>query len=291
MDFLNYGFMQRALIVGLLISVMSPLMGTVIVLKRLSNLGETLSHSCLAGVGIGLFCGFNPILGAIVASVFAAYGIEYFRSVFSKYAEMSTSVIMSLGIGLAALFSGLAGNKTDFNNFLFGSVMLVSNEELLIIFLLSIAVIVIMLFYYRDFLYITFDDEGALLSGVPVRQCNFIFTVLTAIVVSISSRTVGALIISSLMVLPVGCAMQISRSYKSNMLLSIIYGMFITITGIILSFYLDTKPGGTIVLIGIFCLFLTIIISRFLRTAFFKVNKIKNSKICNSIANDTKILQ
>ncbi len=278
MDIFSYGFMQRAVIVAILISIMSPLMGTVIVLKRLSNLGETLSHSCLAGVAIGLFLGFNPIAGAILAAVFAAYGIEYIRSVFSKYAEISTSVIMSLGIGLAALFSGLAGNKTDFNNFLFGSIMVVKPEELLIILLLSVAVILVMLYYYREFLYLTFDEEAAVLSGVPVKRCNFIFTLLTAVVVAISSQTVGALIISSLMVLPVACAMQVSRSYKSNMIISVIYGLVITVSGVVLSFYMNTKPGGTIVLIGIAALFLTIIISKTVKSAMFNLSKVRNRK-------------
>lgn len=256
MEILTYSFMQRAIIVGLLISVITPLIGNIIVLKRLSNMGEALSHCCLAGVAIGLFIGINPITGAVIVSVLSALLIDKIRLMFPQYQEMSVSIILSLGIALAAIFSGFVNNTQSFSSFLFGSVVAITFEEMLYIVVLSIAVILIFIFYYKELFYITFDEQGAYLDGVNTNKTNFIFTILIAITVSVSSKIVGALIISSLMIIPVACSMLISKSYKQNILFSLLFAMFFTLFGLILSGIYDLKPGGTIVLTGIFTLFI-----------------------------------
>ena len=261
-DILSQGYMQRAFIVAILISLITPLIGNVIVLKRLSSIGDALSHSSLAGVAIGLCFGFNPIISAIIFSVIAAIIIEYIRGAFPNYSEMATAIVLSFGVGIAAIFSGFTGNAANFDNFLFGSIIATSTFDLYTVLILSIVVLLAMVILYRELFYITFDEEGAKLSGISVKKINVIFTIITAVVVSIAAKTVGALVISSLMIIPVACAMLVSRSYKSNIIISVIFAILFTIVGLLVACIYDLKPGGTIVLIGIAILLILLVIRK-----------------------------
>ncbi|MCD8089952.1 MAG: metal ABC transporter permease [Clostridiales bacterium] len=251
MEIFTYGFIQRAFAVGLFISVMTPLIGNIIVLKRLSTVGDALSHASLAGVAIGLFASVNPIGSAILLSCLAALAIEFFRKYFPGYSEISTAIVLSVGVGLAAVFSSLVKNANSFNSFLFGSIVAISPQETAVVMGLSAVVILMTLLLYRELFYIAFDEEGAVLSGVKVKTINFVFTLMTAVVVSVSARTVGTLVISSLMVVPVSCALLISKSYKQNIILSVAFAVIFTLTGLFISCFWDIAPGGTIVLCGI----------------------------------------
>ena len=248
-DIFQMAFMQKALVIAIFISIVTPLIGNTIVLKRLSSIGDALSHAGLAGVAIGLCFSWSPVVSAIVFSVISALIIEYIRRGFPNYSEMATAIVLSFGV--AAVFSGFIKNAASFNSFLFGSIVAVSTFELVVVVVLSIAVIIILVLLYRELFYIAFDEESAALSGVPVKSINLIFTILTSIVVSIAARTVGALVISSLMVIPVACSMLISKSYKQNVIFSVIFAFIFTIAGLLITAVYDLKPGGTIVLIGI----------------------------------------
>lgn len=258
-EIFTLGFMQRAIAVAICISVITPMLGNTIVLKRLSSIGDALSHAGLAGVAIGLCFSFNPIFSAIVFSVISALIIEFIRRGFPNYSELATAIVLSFGVGVAAVFSGFVKNAASFNSFLFGSIVAISTQELIAVIVLSIAVFVILLLLYRELMYIAFDEEGAALSGVNNRAVDLVFTVLTAVVVSIAARTVGALVISSLMVIPVACAMLVSKSYKHNMVLSVVFGLVFTVAGLLITAFYDLKPGGTIVLVGIAVLVLMLI--------------------------------
>lgn len=262
MEIFQMEFMQRALIVAVFISIITPIIGNVIVLKRLSTIGDALSHSGLAGVTIGLCAGINPVLSAVIVSVLAALTIEYIRRGFPNYSELATAIVLSFGVGLAAVFSGFVKNAATLNSFLFGSIVAISDFEMWVVILLSIVVMVVAAVLYRELFYVTFDEEGAGLSGVPVKSVNLIFTVLTAIVVSVAARTVGVLVISSLMVVPVACAMLISKSYKQNIVLSVIFALVFTITGLTITAFYDIKPGGTIVLVGIAALIVLLLMRK-----------------------------
>lgn len=259
---LQYEFMRRAFVVGILLATIIPCIGVTIVLKRLSMMGDALSHASLAGVAAGLVLGMNPILGAVIITVIAGFGIDVIRKRFPKYAEISIAIIMSAGVGLAGVLSGFADNSAGFTSFLFGSIVAITDFELYLVVILAIVVMIVFLFLYKELMYIAFDEEGARLVGIPVKTVNFIFTILTALTISIASRTVGALIVSSIMVIPVACAMRFSKSYKMTILLSIMFAVVFTLIGLVLSFYIGLKPGGTIVLAGVITLIITMIIKK-----------------------------
>ena len=258
-EMLQYGFMQRAFITGILLAVIAPLIGITIVLKRMSMIGDALSHASLAGVALGLLLGINPILGAMGICLFAALGVEAIRRKIPRYSEMAISIIMSTGIGLAGILSGFVKNGTNFNSFLFGSIISISKDELKIVCVISVLVLLCVLLLYKELFYIGFDENAARISGVPVKTINL----LTALTVSIASRTVGTLIVSSMLVIPIACGMQVGRSYKAVMIIGVITALVTTVIGLTLSYYVGLKPGGTIVLLEVVCFLILALISRY----------------------------
>ena len=251
MSILQYGFMQRALLVGLLLAIITPCIGITIVLKRMSMIGDALSHSSLAGVALGLLLGINPVAGAVMVCVLAALGIEAIRKRIPRYSEMAIAIVMSAGIGLAGVLSGFVQNSAGFNSFLFGSIVSISREETAAVCVVSVLVLAAVLIFYRELFYIGFDENAARISGVPVRSVNFLFTILTALTVSIASRTVGTLIVSSMLVVPVACGMQMAKSYRNTLLCAVLVAVATTVIGLFLSYYIGIKPGGAIVLLEV----------------------------------------
>lgn len=260
MEIFQYDFMRRALLVGLLLAIIIPCVGTVVVFKRLSMMGDALSHTSLAGVAAGLVMGINPVLGAIAVSIIAALSIEAIRKRLPRYSELSIAIVTSAGIGLAGVLSGFVQSTASFNSFLFGSIVAISSFEQTLVLIIGAIVIAAFLILYKELFYIALDESSARLAGIPVKTVNFIFTLLTAITVSIAARTVGALVVSSLMVVPVACAMQIGRSYRQTVLYAIGFAVLFTMSGLFLSYYVGLRPGGTIVLIGVIVLILLLLL-------------------------------
>ena len=241
MEIFEYAFMQRAFIVGILLAAIIPCIGLVIVCKRLSMIGDALSHTSLAGVAAGLLLGLNPVLTAAAACVVAAIGIEAIRRKIPRFSEMSIAIIMSAGI------------------------VAISNGELYLVIAVSMAVLLMFLLMYKELFYVSLDEQSARLAGVPVKTVNFLFTVLIAVTVSVAARTVGALIVSSMMVVPVACAMQFGTSYRQTLILAVVLDILFMITGLFAAYYLGLKPGGTIVLVGVLVLILVFVGKRILR--------------------------
>ncbi|MDR2180675.1 MAG: metal ABC transporter permease [Synergistaceae bacterium] len=265
MALFEYEFMRRAFIVGLLLAVIIPCIGVVVVLKRLTMIGDALSHSSLAGVAAGLVMGVNPILGAGVTCVVAALGIETIRKKMPQYSDIAIAVVLSSSIGMAGVLSGFVKNAANFNSFLFGSIVAFSDFEMTLVVCVSFAVMLAFVLLYKELFFIAFDERAARLAGVPVGMVNNIFTVLTAITVSIASRTVGVLIVSSMMVIPVACAMQLRASYKRTVIYSVCFAVAFTAAGLYVSYYARLKPGGTIVLLGVACLILILSAKKLLK--------------------------
>lgn len=268
MEIFQYAFMQRAFIVGIILAVIIPCIGVVVVLKRLSMIGDALSHTSLAGIAAGLLLGINPIIGAIFVSIISALSIEYIRKRMPQYAEISIAIIMSAGIGLAGVLSGFVKNSASFDSFLFGSIVAISKFEVYMILSIGILVLLTFIFLYKELFYVSMDEKAARLAGIPVNGVNFIFTILTAITVSIAARTIGALIVSSMIVVPVALGMQIGKSYKQTVIYSIIAAVISMVGGLFISYYGEIKPGGTIVLVGIILLMIVGIFKRIFDKSF-----------------------
>lgn len=260
-DIFQYEFMQKAIMVLIIIAAIAPCMGMPIVMKRLSAIGDATSHSALAGVTLGLVLGINPIVGAVIFALLAAFGIELLRKAFSEFSEIATVIVMSAGIGMTAILSGfITDGSANLNSFLFGSIVAVSDFEMYLTMGLGLIVIVMSVIFHKEIFAIIFDEETAIISGLPVKRINFLLMVLTAVTVAIASRVVGALMISSLLIIPVAAAMMLKKSYKKTLVISVVFAEIFSVAGFFISYFLDLRPGGTIVLLGVIVLLMLMLI-------------------------------
>lgn len=261
LDIFSYSFMQRSLIMGIIIAIIAPTIGLFLVLRRLSVIGDAISHVALAGAAFGLLLGIYPVYTAIGFSIIAVLGVEKLRKEYSEYAELSLSIVLSAGIGLASILISL-GNTSGIFSYLFGSLALVTKKDIWVVSILGSFIIISVLFLYKGLFYLTFDEESARMAGVPVRKINTFFSILVALTIGISMRTVGVLLISSLMILPVATSLLISKSFKQALLYSNLFGIISVVLGLISSFYFDLAPGGTIVLTALLLLIIVMVINK-----------------------------
>ena len=251
LDMSQYAFMQRAFIAGAVLGVAVPLVGVIMVLERLSMIGDTLSHASLAGVAGGLIAGINPIAGATVACLAAACFVEGIRKRLESRGDLAIAIVMATGVGLAGVLSGFVPNSSTFSSFLFGSIVTVSDSELAAITAIGIGIIAYCTAFSRELFWVALDERAARIAGVRTRLVNVSFIFTCALVISIASRTVGALIVSSMMTVPVACALSVSRSWKQTCICSSVVGLASVVAGLTVSYVWGLKPGGTIVLIQV----------------------------------------
>lgn len=264
LEILQYDFMQRALLSGILIGMISPVIGTFLVLRRLSFIGDTLSHSALAGVAAGILLGGYPVLGGIIFAVLAALGIEQLRKAYKHYQELSMPIMMSTGIGLAVVLISISNGFTvDLFTYLFGSVIAVTKTDIITISLIAFLIILTVYLLYKELLFLSFDEEGARLSGLPYQSINLIFTILVALTIASSMRIVGILLVSSMITIPVAASLQVANSFKQTLFFSVLFAELSIISGIFTAYYFDLASGGTIVLISVTILLSTILFKRY----------------------------
>lgn len=259
---LSYDFMRRALIVGGMLAIIIPMIGLVMINRKTSMIGDALSHSSLAGIAMGLIFAINPMWTSLVFCVLGAFAIDIIRKKFKDFGDMATAIIMSFGIGLAAILSDFAPGGKSFESYLFGSITTVSREDIILVGIIFALVVTMSLYFYNALLFISINPIMARLAGVKAGMVNGVFTFLTAITIAISAKIVGALMITSLMVIPVATALLMSDSYKKTYLISLIFSVIFMISGIIISFYYGLKPGGAIVMIAIGTLVIVAIVKK-----------------------------
>ncbi|QLY78866.1 metal ABC transporter permease [Clostridium intestinale] len=256
---LQYGFMQNAMIISLLISILCPCIGIFLVLKRHSMIGDTLAHSSLAGVSIGVLFGFNPLLSAFAFTSVCAVLIEVLKNYYKKYAEVILVIVLSLSVGIAITIMSSGKIKSNVNSYLFGSILTVSTQDLITVGILSLITILVLIFFFDKLLYTTFDEEGAQVAGIKVKFINFIFSLLVAATVSVSIRVVGVLVLTSMIALPVATALQFNQGFKKTLFLSVIISVVDILSGLIISYYANCAAGGVISLVSVGMLILVIL--------------------------------
>ncbi|GKV64624.1 MULTISPECIES: metal ABC transporter permease [unclassified Sporosarcina] len=263
----TYEFLQNAVLSGLVIGLIAPMLGLFIVVRRMAMISDALSHVALAGIAGSLylsqqvlfFAALNPVYLGMGAAVVGSLLIERLRRIYKSFEELAIPIILSAGIGFGAIFISLAkGFGTDLVGYLFGSVSAVSRQDLYIVLLIAVIVILFIYFLYKELFSLAFDPEYARVSGVNERIIQAAFMVITALVIGASMRIVGILLVSSLMTLPVAAAIQLAKSYKGALIYSIIFGEIAVIIGLISAYYLDIAPGGTIVVTSVFILLIVL---------------------------------
>lgn len=251
MEIFQYDFMVRALTASLIVGLICPLMGMFIVFKKLSLIGDSLSHIALSGIASATIVGVNPLIGSLVASSIAAIIIDRLRTYLKEYADLSIAIIMALGVGISGILISISNTNFDLFSFMYGSIATVSSEDIKIIIMVAIIIILFVSLLFKELLYITFDEENAKFSKIPVKLINTIFMILVAASITITLRIVGVLLVSSLISIPVATSLKVAKSFKQSIFYSVLFGEIAIISGVLISFYLDIAPGGTIVIISV----------------------------------------
>jgi len=248
-ELFQYSFVLRGLEAGLLIGIIAPLIGIFLVLRRYSLIADTLSHVCLTGIAIGLLLKINPLFTAIGAASISSLAIERLRISKKIYAETALSIFLSGSLALAIVLISFAhGFNVDIFSFLFGSIVTVKQADIYTILVLSLIIAIILGAFYKELVYISFDEEAAQVSGIPVKLFNNIFILLAAIFIALAIPIVGILLVSAMLVIPVVTALQLKKSFKATLLWAEVFSLASVLSGIVASFYLNLSSGGTIVL-------------------------------------------
>ncbi|MCC3373368.1 metal ABC transporter permease [Cohnella sp. REN36] len=250
MDILTAEFFQRALIGGVLIAVTAPLMGLFLVLRRLAMIGDTLSHVSIAGVALGFLINVYPVAVGLVFAIAASFGIEALRRKYRSFAELSIAIIMSGGIALASILFTLGkGFNLNVNSYLFGSIYTLDTTDLIVIGVVTAIVLAVVLLLKKELFLLTFDEDAASVSGLPVRYFNILISILTALVISASIKIVGALLVSALLTIPAACGLALARSFRQAVVIVVAIGEVAVIAGLWMAGLWNLAPGGTIVLL------------------------------------------
>ncbi len=252
MSLLSYEFMQRALVAALLTGLAAPAIGTYLVQKRLALLGDGIGHVALTGVALGLLTGQAPLVTAVIVAVAGAAVIELLRLRGRASGDVALALFFYGGIAGGVLLTGLAGGSAaTLNGYLFGAITTVSDAELVLVVALTALVLLVGLGLSPQLFAVCQDEEHARVSGLPVAVYSMLVAVLAAVTVTVAMRTVGLLLVSALMVVPVATAQQVARGFRLTLLLAMGIGVVASLAGVWTSFEAGTAPGPTIVLLAL----------------------------------------
>lgn len=258
-----YGFMRQAFQASFLISIIAPILGLFLILRRQTLLADTLSHVSLVGVALGLLLGVAPTWTNIVVVIFASILLEYIRIIYKSYTEISVAIMMSGGMALAlVLMSFNDTTAMSLNTFLFGSIVTISVEQVLFLLVLTLLIITLYIFFRRPMYVLTFDEETAFTSGLPVRMMSIAFNVITGVAIAIIMPIVGALLVSAILILPAAISMRLSKSFTGVILIGIVLAMIGMSSGLTISYYQGTPPGATITLVFLVIFFIVILLEK-----------------------------
>jgi zinc transport system permease protein len=251
-EMFQYDFMRIALAMAVLIGLTAPAVGTFMVQRRMSLLGDGIGHIALTGIGLGLLTGSSPILGALVVSVLGAIAIEVVRARSRSGADVALALLFYGGLAGGVILTGAAGGgAASLQSYLFGSISSVSVNDLYVVAGLAVAVLGIVALFGRELFLLSQDEEVARASGLPTRFLSILIAATAAVTVVIAMRAIGLLLVSALMIVPVAAAQQLTRGFRSTMLLAMGVGVLSAVSGLAGSFQYDLPPGPSIVLLAL----------------------------------------
>lgn len=256
-----YGFMRQAFQASFLIALIAPVLGLFLILRRQTLLADTLSHVSLVGVALGLLVGVEPTWMNILVVVIASIILEYVRTVYKSYSEVSIAMMMSGGMALAlVLMSFNDTTAMSLNTFLFGSIVTISKDQVLFLLVLTVMILILYLFFRRPMYVLTFDEETAFTSGLPIRVMSIAFNVITGITIAVIMPIVGALLVSAILILPAAISMRLGKNFNWVIGIGILIAIIAMFSGLTVSFYFGTPPGAmiTLILLAIFVLILLV---------------------------------
>jgi zinc transport system permease protein len=259
-EIFNYGFVQRAIIAGVLIAAICSLLGVFLVLRRFSLIGDGLAHITFGSVAVVLLIGISPFyvtLAALPIVMISSLVILKLTSTKRIQGDAAIGIVSSIGIAAGIILTSLSGGyNVDLFSYLFGNILTVNQTELILSFIVFLIVVATVIFFYHDLFAITFDEELARSMGIKTKKINIILFLLTALAAVLAMKVAGIMLVSAMLILPPLTALQLSISFRMTLIASLIFSVISVISGILISFLLNLPAGGTIVLINVAILFL-----------------------------------
>ncbi|MFH0772797.1 MAG: metal ABC transporter permease [bacterium] len=247
----QYGFIQRAFITGIFVALLCSTLGLFLVLRRLSLIGDGLSHVSFGAIAIGLFLGIYPLFVAIPLVILSSLAILRLTEKAKVYGDAAIGILSSVALAVGVILASTShGFTVDLFSYLFGNILAISSFEMIISIVLSLVVLFILYLFYYDLVSLSFNEQLAQIGGVSTKKINILLVILTAITVVLSVRVVGIMLISSLLILPSVTALQIARSFRGALLLSSLSAVTALLLGVVVSFIVNIPTGATVVLIN-----------------------------------------
>ncbi len=251
---MNYSFMQHAFLACVLSSIGCGVIGTYVVVKRVGFLAGGIAHTVLAGMGIAYFMGGSPLLGAVIAALFAAVFISFIKLRWKQQEDILVAAFWSVGMAIGILFiSRTPGYSVDLMSFLFGNILLVSKSDLILMMMLDIITVGIVFLFYKQFMAAVFDEEFARLRGIRIEIYYTVLMCMIALTVVLLIQIVGLILVIALLIFPAACAAQFFHSLFKIMLAATVICLLMTVSGLAIAYQPDLPAGATIIVVaGVF---------------------------------------
>ena len=259
-ELLSYPFLQRAMLASIMVGILCPFVGNFVILRRMSFFADAISHSAFAGIAVGALLGLDLSLTSVAVAIVIAVIIAFLSEKTTLSHDTVIGVAFSGAIASGMLIIGmLKGYRADLFTFLFGDILAISKNDLLLILVISILTISVLLVYLKPFLQITFNRDLAKVEGVNVRLFEYLLFLIIAIVITISLKIIGIILVTSLLIVPAASAKNLASSMIGLFALSSLFGVISGVAGLVCSVFLNTSSGPTIVLVSIGIFFLTML--------------------------------
>lgn len=250
-DFLQYSFVQRAFLAGSFVAIVCSVLGLFLVLRKMSLIGDGLSHVSFGAIAVGMFFGFYPFYIAIPIVMLASVLILKISEKAKIYGDSAIGIVSAVGIAGGIILASLSnGFNVDLFSYLFGNILSISSTEVFLSVVLSFLVLAVVYFFYWDLFSATFDEEYAKTTGVRTDFVNVLLVLLTAVTVVLSVKMVGIILVSALLILPAVTALQLAKGFKMAMFIGAFFSVLSVIFGIAFSFFFDLPSGATIVILN-----------------------------------------
>lgn len=247
----EYNFIIDALMVGVLVAISCSMLGTFLVLRKLSLIGDGLAHVSFAGVAIAMLTAQSPLIVGIPLVAGASLLILKLHEKTNIHGDAAIGLVSSMAIAIGVLITSLSGGyNVDLFSYLFGSLLVISQMDLILSVLLAAAVLAAVIWLYPKLFAMTYDEEYAKILGINVRHMNYLLSLLTAVTIALGIRIVGTMLISSMIIFPAVTALQVTNSFKSTLAVAVLTAVLSVVLGVLGSFVFNLPSGATIVLLN-----------------------------------------
>jgi len=265
LEALQFEFMRNAIAAGVLVSIACGIIGSLVVINRIVFISGGIAHAAYGGIGMGYFFGFNPVLGAMIFALVSALGMGWVERKFQERSDTIIGVMWAIGMATGIILIDLTeGYKAGLENYLFGSILAVPQQDLIMMLVLDVIILLLVVLFYKELLAISYDPVYATTRNIPVDSLYLLLIGAIALTVVMVMQIVGLIMVIALLTIPGAIATQIVKELKQMMIIASILGIIFTLIGLYLSYVFNLTSGATIILVAGITYFISLIIPKLL---------------------------